>query len=930
MKNIFASKTGKILSYIIFWAWNLIFLIFLFAVILPYLGAGIFEAFFAGEISFDFFIILLAGTSIPVISVILGLTKFRKNPKKLFQLFYGIEIPLGFILFLRLWLLKELTPGTWQLLILLVFGGIIFLYDMISNKKIENKILDTVRFCGHTVLMLIAVYFGIIMLFYFIPLLSQLIIGFFSFGWIENIGFMIKGAFIAFFFILISGTILLILPVAMPTLYIKKFIKGVKEFNLKYSTNFTFITAGSIIIINILLFVNLNIQPQKEVFEMLDKENLSQNEKMKLLKQQDKIKKGLLNSYLASYRYIAAEDDNGIKYIYEDALNMNDKNADIIQDMYNAVVKPFIYDGTNHWIEKQKADSLYSSFFDAPIQKSESKTIKNALQATWDRDGIEAGLLNINDEKVLILEQNINIKEENGTAEIEICETYQNKTTEQQEIFYYFSLPENAVITGLWLSDDETDKKYSYSVSPRGAAQQVYKNEVQRRIDPSLLEQTGPGQYRLRAFPVPAITSWERNSPGFEAGEFDDKLKLWLRYVCISKESNYPLPRLSEKRNVYWTGDTKITVNGKKSKKLNSWLPEELPSSTQFSYNSVFINNNISITPSPMKNINSAKLKGKLAVLTDPSYSMNHVKSQINEVIDELKMSDADIDILFYEDSKIQKKEIKNFNTDELLLYGSSTFYDLLSDLNLQLKTTLYDDIIIITDAGSYELNKNKAKADNLFFFEDDTSGEELNTEQKTSFDFDIPVNFLHLNYKFPQSYDDSVLETIEKSGGSIAGNIIELMKKITANKIYNDPTSIADTYSGITWKYNLIDVDFVQNKNALIKHIAVKQYIKMQIKQNDSVSLNLLDQIHEIAKSNSIVTPYSSMIVLVDDRQKEALEKAEQAEDRFERETETGIEDMSDSSLMNVTGIPEPEEWILIIITALMLIFFYSKYLKK
>jgi shikimate 5-dehydrogenase len=48
-------------------------------------------------------------------------------------------------------------------------------------------------------------------------------------------------------------------------------------------------------------------------------------------------------------------------------------------------------------------------------------------------------------------------------------------------------------------------------------------------------------------------------------------------------------------------------------------------------------------------------------------------------------------------------------------------------------------------------------------------------------------------------------------------------------------------------------------------------------------------------------------MIVLVNERQVEALEIAEQREDRYEREYE---------GLINTTplaGVPEPEEWLLI-----------------
>ena len=47
------------------------------------------------------------------------------------------------------------------------------------------------------------------------------------------------------------------------------------------------------------------------------------------------------------------------------------------------------------------------------------------------------------------------------------------------------------------------------------------------------------------------------------------------------------------------------------------------------------------------------------------------------------------------------------------------------------------------------------------------------------------------------------------------------------------------------------------------------------------------LDYLHKIAVEQSIVTPYSSMIVLVNDEQRRRLEELEKQGDRFQREKE-------------------------------------------
>jgi putative PEP-CTERM system integral membrane protein len=926
MKKILTSKTTKILSYIIFWSWNVIFLIFFFSVIVPDIGNGILSAIFASEIPIDFVIIFIAGSSVPFLSIILGLTKFKKDTKKLFQFFYGIEIPLGFVLFLRLAVLRELTPGTWQLLILLVFGGIVYLFDLLSSKDQTDKIINSIRFSGHTVLMLIAVYFGIIMLFYFIPIISTLFIEFFTFQWIQNIGFFFMSAIVIFFFLVISGTILLILPIAMPTLYIKKFIKGIQEFNTKHSVNFTYSIAAFVIILNIFLFILLNKQSQQDVFKMTDKDSFSLEEKEEILMNEEFIKKGLLNSYLASYRYIAAKDDRALAHLYEETFGINSNASDVIQRMYHGVILPFVYDGESHWIEKSKAEEIYAKLFDAHIQKKETKTIKRSLQATWDRDGVEAGLLNLNDEKVHIIEQSILIAEESGIAEIEICETYQNKTSQQQEILYHFSLPENAVITGLWLSDDSTQKKYGFNVSPRGAAQQVYKNEVQLRVDPSLLEQTGPNQYRLRAFPIPAVSEWERNSPGFAEDEFNDKLKLWLTYVCISKDGSYELPVLNEKRNVYWNGKTRLTINNESIIKDKGWLPEKLEASSVFNRKKVNLNDSISLSVSEFHIPENIEIKGDIAVYIDLTYSMRTKIPALKSVLEKLSELNNEIQIYTLTNGMIKSSTIENFSLNDIIFFGSSTLYNDLELLESSTELSNYNELIIITDEGSYELNKNVAESNPFNVLEEEKD------EIRTSFNLGTVVNILHVNNSFPNNYDDSVLETIEKSKGFVSGDITDLLKKIGIKQSSNKPSILFDTYSGLKWEVVSGEELSVLKSNNLLRKIAAKQYIRLLINQFDSLPRERLDQIHKIAKEHGIVTQYSSMIVLVNDRQKEALKDAEQRDDRFEREAETGIESMTNSSLgfMDVSGTPEPEEWILIFITLLMVTLFYMKYLRK
>ncbi len=75
--------------------------------------------------------------------------------------------------------------------------------------------------------------------------------------------------------------------------------------------------------------------------------------------------------------------------------------------------------------------------------------------------------------------------------DVEFHEVLLNDGPIVQEVYYYLLLPETAVFTGVWLG---ADKEYAFQVSTRGAAQQVYREQLVVRQDPALLEQVSIDQ----------------------------------------------------------------------------------------------------------------------------------------------------------------------------------------------------------------------------------------------------------------------------------------------------------------------------------------------------------------------------------------------------------------------------------------------------
>jgi len=86
--------------------------------------------------------------------------------------------------------------------------------------------------------------------------------------------------------------------------------------------------------------------------------------------------------------------------------------------------------------------------------------------------------------------------------------------------------------------------------------------------------------------------------------------------------------------------------------------------------------------------------------------------------------------------------------------------------------------------------------------------------------------------------------------------------------------------------------------------------------KSGTTLEIEQLDELHNKAIQAQIVTELSSMIVLVNDRQKEALKETESKDDRFDRENENGTQVVGvPNDTLAVAGVPEPHEWALLII---------------
>jgi putative PEP-CTERM system integral membrane protein len=189
------------------------------------------------------------------------------------------------------------------------------------------------------------------------------------------------------------------------------------------------------------------------------------------------------------------------------------------------------------------------------------------------------------------------------------------------------------------------------------------------------------------------------------------------------------------------------------------------------------------------------------------------------------------------------------------------------------------------------------------------------------------PLWVLHLGGLQP-AYDDATLEAIQSSGGSISTNVKEIMHRIGTQSSLGNGTSLLSVVDDYAWFLSKQPNPSAKTEEAFAP-IAARQWVTQVSQSIKPDQLKELDAVHGLAKRYKLVTPYSSMIVLVNDQQKQDLKKAEEGGDRFNRE----VEDQQlpqPSGLGEVSAVPEPEEWLLMGVGAILLGVVYRRQRRK
>ncbi|NEO84484.1 MAG: TIGR02921 family PEP-CTERM protein [Spirulina sp. SIO3F2] len=900
---------GRIGSYTIFWLWNLCFLLLLYGFVLPMIGYDLLLAVLNGEIAAEMLLTLVGVILVPTVCAIAGAWPLRRSPLRLGQLFFGVEAPLLLLLGLRVGLLRELTDASYFLLgtfiiTILAFTLSLWRPEWSSATNKFSRVLGWLQGAIHSLMLILGFYVAVLLVIYTIPTIPDWISipidALFDGHWIadwhsspwQNF-YESAAAFIMIILGLLSLIFLFAMPVIFGWLYSRMGLQGYQTLVRRQGRGIALVVVLSTLMAWFVIFGGVNRQPQVAAFAQV-RAATTPAAQTTLLQNENAVRRGLVNAYLNAYRYLAPNRHSvNVQRLYSYAFYGEPAQYAWLQNIHDWLISPFLYDGVLG--DDARAAAAYAKIFDAPIQKAEQKAVLKAMKSTVQLDAANAGVLDIGRQKVQVVRQDLTIDSHPDYLDVELYEVYENQTHEVEEIFYGFTLPPNAVVTGVWLGETyDRSNRYPFQVAPRGAAQKVYNSQVQRArpVDPALLEQVGPDQYRLRAFPIPPkLNTWEQQG----GTDRPTQMHLWLTYRLVPQADAGLLPRLTEARNVYWTKDTIRLRNGKPIQGFESWfegplaaisLPQQLPKVTVAGYDLT------ATAVDPAVPLNFAGQQ--IALILDTSYSMGQHREALQTELDWLReqgLLDGDRrngEVSLYAlaagaTGPQAIEETPAFTAQDPLFYGVVHLQDLVRSGAAIAASGKYDALILLSDEGSYELAK-------------DEPAKPLPVSE-------LPIWTVHLG-TVPAAYDDATLKAIQDSRGTVTRSIAAALQQ------WQQQTKLAENevVAGV-WRWQLNPNPEAANTETGLEPIAARllvDHLAQQVNANDPEAL---DQLHTIAQEQAIVTPYSSMIVLVNDEQREMLKKAEAEGDRFARTVESGEEEIQQPA--SPLAVPEPGFWV-------------------
>ncbi|MHB1277726.1 MAG: hypothetical protein ACYC1Q_04945, partial [Bacteroidia bacterium] len=346
-------------------------------------------------------------------------------------------------------------------------------------------------------------------------------------------------------------------------------------------------------------------------------------------------------------------------------------------------------------------------------------------------------------------------------------------------------------------------------------------------------------------------------------------------------------PVLNEKRKVYWEDDLLGNNSGK------DWFPKETPSFTPAKPGMIHLFDGWKAEQKAVETLPKKTVKQEYVLCYDGSYSMNAQSEKLIRALEAFPYKGT-TPLYVFDRNGLREADWAQKNKTSFL--GTVDPYQAFVELQ---KKHPQAHLILICDKGSYELMPEESRV-----FKPGSN----------------TIDLVHLDEMAP-IYEDAVADAVRQSGGDMYQNMDEWL--LWHDRIPEGAeTGVRDgkTY----WSFSH-EPGFSVNS----LHVVAASRLALAKGKKADLAIGDMDSLHKMAMEYSFVSPYSSMICLVNDAQRQSLEALSEGEDRYQREVETGKES-GNAFDIGAKGVPEPEEWVMIVLAGGLILFLYWKERKK
>jgi len=497
-------------------------------------------------------------------------------------------------------------------------------------------------------------------------------------------------------------------------------------------------------------------------------------------------------------------------------------------------------------------------------------------------------------------------------VEVTITDSLQTNASGDQEVVYEFSLPEHAVVTDLRLGPN---LEHQGQIAPRGAAQQVYTQEVQRRIDPALLEQTGPRQYRLRVYPVPGVSDIADRTRREEVNGPTQRVQ--FTYVVLRATEGIPLPQYTATHNIdVGTVVPTVSIGGNTAsvapngKLITQSTPAEALCTGQTVQTTTVGAGEAQIhfgafggsaegypACSGGDNESAVTLQGKrIHLLIDTSYGARHSGyGTLVTQLEELPAAFFEQNMVTYQLFNTNQSAVRVLHTQNdvrtlrtITYFGKADIAAALRALPIS-SSTRYDVVFIVT---------NNDRSFDSFEPTTTTRSAQSSTQGGYGHLVDSDLVYLHLDKPVPAFPTTLRQPNAEADSLNVASTVTEALTSVHSaqdgtlyrgaywalSNITSHAGDVSATTSTSTTKTPKPALTWEQETLRMIASRALlDESARTELGTAPSgTSNNILQSLYREAEQLGIVTALSSYIALVNERQQSALDTASLRENRF------------------------------------------------